>query len=196
MKLAAIAMLLVAASVSAGVTVTKSPASYELHSMPDNKMVPGPWPTSAELCETIGTDMAKAGKLADFACVTRTPFKVAVTCADEKAPHIYLEQVEIDGGKYWEMPAYDWPKRSDTEYDERAWLYVHNPAWPAGYPNCWVRGWEDPTLWRANPKAEPGKVFMERIEPGMTAEDVELPPDESYTCWSNDTECVPPVSPA
>jgi hypothetical protein len=112
-------------------------------------------------------------------CDQSTLITTVATCADEPAPHIYLELIDVEGTKAWNLPASRWP---EPDYVQQAWLYVHNPAWPLGYPACWVRGWEDPALWRENPKAEPGKVFMERIEPGMTAEDVEMPNSVEPVC--------------
>jgi hypothetical protein len=125
-------------------------------------------------------------KAGQYKCDVSFKLIVVTTCEDEKAPRLYLTQVTVNGETAWQLPAYTWPLKagSTTEYEERAWLYIHNSAWPGGYPACWVRGWEDPSLWRENPAAEPGKVFMERIEPGMTADDVDLPSDTTPNGWS------------
>lgn len=181
MKLAAIAMLLAAAGAFAGVTITESPPSIELHSMPDNKMVPGPWPPNYEACKALGTDLVKASRLGDFACVTRNSFKVAITCADELPPHIPLIKVD---GNYVEPEAAAFAVPGDaTRWETLQWLYVHNPAWPAGYPVCWIRGWADPDTWRVNP-IDPANVFMERIEPGMA--DIDLPNSVEPVIWRGD----------
>lgn len=161
MKFAAIAMLLVAAGAFAGVTITESPPSIELHSMPDNKMVPGPWPPNYEACKKQGNDLVLAGKLGDFACVTRNSFKVAVTCADEKAPKLAL--VKDADGKYAEPDAFAQQVPGTDDWDTVQELYVHNAAWPAGYPNCWVRGMTDSAAWCVSGK-DPANVFMARRE--------------------------------
>lgn len=146
------------------------------------------------LCRDAGEAAVKAGtmKPGTYKCDRSDALTITMTstCADEPAPRVYLELVLLpdgNGAKGYDLPEMEPPKLkdgSDSEYmPERQWLYVHGPAWPAGYPNCWVRGWEDPALWRANPKAEPGKMFLERVEPGMTADDVELPNVEEPVEW-------------
>lgn len=153
---------------------------------------PGQWVLRQQVGATI-KDISRHASLDECAaaapaagpwrCDTSVQVTAVANCVDEKAPRIYLTQAEIDGQKYWELPESGWPLLADstTEYVERTWLYVHNPAWPAGYPNCWVRGWEDPNLWRMNPAAEPGKVFMERVEPGMA--DIVLPNSVEPVYW-------------
>lgn len=118
------------------------------------------------------SDAAAKLKSANYKCNQSNAVTVTSTCADEKAPHIQLTQVDLNGTKAWDLPPFQWIGDS---YTEQEWLFVHGPTWPNGYPNCWVRGWEDPTLWRENPKAEAPNVFLERIEPGMTAADIEMP---------------------
>lgn len=127
-------------------------------------------------------------------CTDVFDITVTQTCADEKAPRIQLVK-NADGG-FDQPDAAVFPVAgNDTKWDTKQWLFIHNLAWPNGYPNCWVRGWENPDLWRLNPKVDAPNVFMERIEPGMV-DDVDLPNDESYTCWPDEAECVPPVTPS
>lgn len=186
--IAALLMVVLAAAASAafaGTSVLEGPTTYEVHKA-DNTMEKGAWPTTVEDCVARAKAQTPKGS-----CVIRRNFETVQNCEGVAAPHIYLELVDVEGTKAWNLPPSEWP---EPDYLERTWLYVHNATWPLGYPNCWVRGWEDPELWRENPKAEPGKVFMERIEPGMTAEDVELPNiTDDYDCWPSDAECVPPV---
>lgn len=178
-------LLLFASPAFTGVTITESPPSIELHSMPDNKMVPGPWPPSVDACKKQGTDLVLAGKLGDFACVTRNSFKVAVTCADEKAPKLYLAKVMIEGAEYLELPGASF---TEDIFIEMADLFVHGPTWPGGYPNCWVRGVAPRSEWRLNTKDEPGKAFMERRDPAMPPGDLiaEEPNSVEPVCWPGD----------
>lgn len=204
---AALLSIVLAATASlavAGVTVTEKPG-LTVMKRPDGtaknlyQKDAQPGETTHAACLRL---LKESGILGEATCSDVAGITVAKNCEGEPAPRIYLSLVDLpdgNGTKGWELPPMEPPTLqagSDTDYmPERDWLYVHGPKWPDGYPNCWVRGWEDPTLWRQNPKADPGKLFMERIEPGMTSEDVELPNDESYTCWPTDTECVPPVPP-
>jgi hypothetical protein len=149
------------------------------------------------LCYAAAEKAVGAGKLkpGTYKCDQSNAVTVTLTatCSDEPAPRIYLSLIDLpDGGgaKGYDLPEMEPPKLkagSDSEYmPERDWLYVHNPAWPAGYPNCWVRGWEDPTKWRPNAVKDPGKVFLELVTPQNQAEVTELPNEESPVEWPAD----------
>lgn len=172
-QLALILAALVTTATLAGTTATTKPGDFVLRN-PDNT-IPTGFDTKSSRFTTLELCVAAAQKtgVATYKCDQSTQVVVARNCDGEPAPRIYLTQVDIGGTKAWELPETRW---LEPDYVEQQWLYVKNPA-PV-YPACWVRGWEDPTLWRANPKAEAGKVFMERIEPGMTAEDIEMPNTE------------------
>lgn len=172
-------MMLAAYSIAAG-TVTETPGDYVLRNA-DNTPIVGlvnfRFATYAE-CKAASS-VLKTGR---YKCDHSTGLNVVQSCLNEPAPRIYLPLVDLQDGsgtKGYELPEMEPPTLkagSDSEYmPERDWLYVRNPKGDAAYPNCWIRGWEDPTLWRVNPKAEPGKVFMELITPDMKAEDVEMP---------------------
>ena len=124
-------------------------------------------------------DAAKLQKSGKYKCDHSVGVLITATCADEPAPPIYLVQVEHEGGMYWQLPeegAFAPPEPSDANgWSVMRWLYVHNPQWPDGYPNCWVRGWVPEQLWRFNPNY-PGTPKLELIVPGM-AEVSELPND-------------------
>lgn len=176
MKLHLALALLFSGAALAG-TATSVPGDFVLRN-PDGTY-PAPYteksarfPTK-EACDAA---MAALNRTQQYKCDVSYKGTAVATCENERAPRIYLEAVTVDGQTAWEFPEHRWPLRegSTTEYVTVAWLYVHNSAWPAGYPNCWVRGWEDTSLWRVNPAAEPARPFMERIEPGMTADDTDL----------------------
>jgi len=182
--LSALALLFAASLTLASSTTTPTSTiktgQYILHK-PDNT-VPAPFNAttarfnSLEECQKAAESIRLAG---GYKCDTSIAVTVTMvttsTCADEKAPKLYLAQVTgEDGRKYWEVPAAGF---IEPDYVEVAELYVHNPSWPAGYPNCWVRGQALRAEWRVNGATEPGKVFMERLEPGMSTAD--LWPDES-----------------
>lgn len=185
-----IAAALLAAAAIASVTVTEQPTVYMIL-LPDDSIEKGKvWPKSEDEC------LARAKAIAG-SCSIRRKFVATTTCTDEKAPVVQLEQKEQDGGKYWVIPTglLEPPAPSEANgWATMVWVYVRNPAWPGGYPNCWVRGWAPEDTWRVNPNY-PGTPIMELIVPGM-ADISEGPPDTSYTCWSGDPECVPPVPPA
>jgi hypothetical protein len=85
-------------------------------------------------------------------------------CAGVKAPTIAL--VKQDDGSWLEPEARaEPPVPPSTDWTTTQYLYVHNPAWPAGAPACWVRGWTADE-WRVN-GTDPNAVFMERKEEGM-----------------------------
>jgi hypothetical protein len=180
---ALIASALLTAAAIAGITVTPKDGDYVLHNA-DNTYPTGYTSTTARfkdraLCEAAVAAGAKAGTLKPgVKCDTSVGFTFAQDCEGEKAPKLYLAQVDIDGKKYWDLPGASF---TDDTFVEMAELYVHNATWPAGYPNCWIRGQAPRSEWRKNAVAEPGKVFMERLEPGMTTADLELeePNDET-----------------
>lgn len=188
-----LAALLTAAAFASSSTAVK-PGDFVLRGT-DN-LPPPPFTSENNRFKTIVDCTNAAATLSGvtYKCDQSNLITVTKTCADEKAPHINLVK-NSEGG--WDEPdAAAFPVAGDdTQWRTLQWLFIHNPKWPDGFPNCWVRGWEDPDLWRVNAKAEPGNVFMERIEPGMTVEDIELPNiEDDYDCWPNDAECVPPVS--
>lgn len=200
-----LAFSLLAAAALAGVTVTEKPG-VTVMKKPD-----GTATTIRQKDTQAGETMhqaclrmlGEAGIVGEATCSDVAGVTVAKNCADEPAPRIYLPLVDLpdgNGAKGFQLPDMEPPTLkagSDSDFlPERDWLYVHGPKWPDGYPSCWVRGWEDPTLWRQNPKADPGKLFLERITPDMKAEDVEMPNDETHDCWPGDTGCVPSVPPA
>lgn len=155
---------LAAAAAFASSTTTEQPTVYMIL-LPDDSIEKGKvWPKTEQEC----LDRAKA---ISGACSIRRKFVTATTCADEKAPKLYLAKVKSaeDGKDYWELPGAGFT--ADT-YIETANLFVHNASWPAGYPNCWVRGEAPREEWRLNSKDDPGKAFMEIRTPDMPAGDL------------------------
>jgi hypothetical protein len=170
---ALIAFALLAAASIASVTVTEAPTVYMIL-LADNSIEKGkPWPTTLEECVARAKAITPQGS-----CSIRRTFTTVTTCADEKAPKLYLSKVTIDGKEYWDLPGASF---TDDTYIEMANLYVHAPTWPDGYPNCWVRGEAPRDEWRLNSKDEPGKAFMEHREPGMPDGDLvaDEPNDET-----------------
>jgi hypothetical protein len=164
---ALIAFALLAAAAIASVTVTEAPTVYMIL-LADNSIEKGkPWPTTLEECVARAKAITPQGS-----CSIRRTFTTVTTCADEKAPKLYLVKAKNpeDGKDYWELPGADFT--DDGNFTEMADLYVHAPAWPAGYPNCWIRGQAPRDEWRLNSKDEPGKAFMEHRESGMPEGDL------------------------
>jgi hypothetical protein len=156
-----LAVLLIAIAARASVTRAPLPLVYELHSMPDNKIVPGDWPKSDQGCDDMAQALIQQGKLQDYSCIVRRPFKVTTTCADEKAPLMPLTVKDADG--FWALPpatAKQDPK-DDTNWITVQRLYAHNPSWPGGYPNCWVPGEADSADWCVNAK-DADHLYMAR----------------------------------
>jgi hypothetical protein len=123
---------LAAAAAFASSTTTEQPTVYMIL-MPDDSIEKGKvWPKTEDECLTRARALSGS-------CSIRRKFVTTTTCADEKAPKLYLakERSAEDGKDYWVLPGAGWT--DDGAYIEVANLYVHNAAWPAGYPNCWVR---------------------------------------------------------
>jgi hypothetical protein len=197
--IAALVFVAIAAFASAAFassTATVKPGQYVLVNA-DNSLPAGLDATTNRFdsLQACSDAAAKLTGAPTFKCNQSNLVTITRTCVDEKAPHIDMPK-NSDGG-FDEPDAAAFPvPGDDTQWRTLQWLFVHNSKWPDGYPNCWVRGWEDPTLWRVNPKAEAPKVFMERIEPGMTAADVELPDVEEPVCPQSNTDprCPPWVA--
>jgi hypothetical protein len=129
---ALIASALLTAAAFASSTTTEQPTVYMIL-MPDDSIEKGKvWPKTEDECLTRARALSGS-------CSIRRKFVTTTTCADEKAPKLYLskERSAEDGKDYWVLPGASWT--ADT-FIEVANLYVHNAAWPAGFPNCWVRG--------------------------------------------------------
>lgn len=124
-------------------------------------------------------------------CWDSTEFTITASCEDVKAPHIEL----VKGTDGWMEPDARATQVGDAWITEQ-YLYVHNPAWPQGYPDCWARGWTNPDEWRANDVSDPDAPFMEKLEPGMTA--LEYPNDQTpapespewLASWSLPESCL------
>jgi hypothetical protein len=182
-------------SAHAGTTVTEKPRSYEVHEATgalEKDPTTGKmreWPTNEEDCAARAQALApKPGS-----CVIRRNFETVQNCVDEKAPSITLEQKEIDGQKYWEIPTGTLqPAPGETNgWAVMVWAYVHNPSWPLGYPNCWVRGFAPENQWRLNPNY-PSTPILELIVPGMV--DISEPPNfDEPVCPKENTDprCPP-----
>lgn len=136
---------------------TEGAVSYELHQMPSNAMVPGPWPTSEADC--LAKAKASAGK---WACVTRRNFETVASCQKD-APEIKLEKNAegflVQPGIVVEaLPDGSWAPTKEEGY-------VLKP-----YPQCWVLGLVPYTgKWIA----EEGPPVMEPI---CRPDDVGCPP--------------------
>jgi hypothetical protein len=168
---ALIASALLTAVVFASSTTTEQPTVYMIL-LPDDSIEKGKvWPKTEDECLTRARALSGS-------CSIRRKFVTTTTCADEKAPKLYLAKVMIDGKEYWDLPGASF---TEDTYVEMANLYVHGPSWPAGFPNCWVRGEAPREEWRLNSKDEPGKAFMEIRTPDMPAGDLvaEEPNDET-----------------
>jgi hypothetical protein len=140
--------------------------------LPDDSVEKGKvWPKSEDECVTRARALSGS-------CSIRRKFVTTTTCADEKAPKLYLAKVMIDGKEYWDLPGASF---TEDTYIEMAELYVHAATWPGGYPNCWIRGQAPRDDWRLNTRDEPGKAFMEIRTPDMPAGDLvaEEPNDET-----------------
>jgi hypothetical protein len=162
---ALIASALLTAAVFASSTTTEQPTVYMIL-LPDDTIEKGKvWPKTEDECLTRARALSGS-------CSIRRKFVTTTTCADEKAPKLYLakEKSAEDGKDYWVLPGSGWT--DDGAYTEVANLYVHNATWPAGYPNCWVRGEAHRDDWRLNSKDEPGKAFMEIRTPDMPPGDL------------------------
>jgi hypothetical protein len=165
---------LAAAAAFASSTTTEQPTVYMIL-LPDDSIEKGKvWPKTEDECLTRARALSGS-------CSIRRKFVTTTTCADEKAPKLYLAKVVIDGKEYWDLPGASF---TEDTFVEMAELYVHNAAWPAGYPNCWVRGEAPRDEWRMNSKDEPGKVFMELRTP-------EMPPGDLVAEEPNSVEPMP-----
>ncbi|HXE08333.1 MAG TPA: hypothetical protein VN612_10575 [Acidobacteriaceae bacterium] len=162
-------LFLFATTTLAGTTATQKPGDWALKKQGDQVVIS----RHASLDECV-----KASPAGKYKCDTSVALDVAQNCEGEKPPKLYLSKETTDGTEYWVLPGAGW---TDDTLVEVANLYVHGPSWPAGYPNCWVRG-EAPRLeWRMNSKDEPGKAFMELRTPDMPAGDLiaDEPNDET-----------------
>lgn len=151
-------------------TVTEAPTVYEVH-LADKSIEKGKaWPKTEDECAERARALTPAGS-----CVIRRNFTTVATCADEKAPKLYLAQ-DADG-LWWEPDAEAvQDPTNDTIWRTVQNLYVKNPEWPGGYPNCWIRGKVDVGEWCVNGK-DPAKVYMARKEDWpQECEDNEAPP--------------------
>ena len=163
-------------------TVATKPGDYVLRNKDNSdiaELIAAKKPTRFATLQECA-EASKALKSGAYKCDQSTALTVTSTCADEPAPRLYLSLVDLEGGgKGYALPEMEPPQLapgSDTEFlPERDWLFVHGPTWPAGFPNCWVRGWDDPLKWRQNFVKDPGKVFLELITPENVAEVYELP---------------------
>jgi hypothetical protein len=186
--LAALTFVALAAGAAfASSTTTEQPTVYMIL-LPDDSVEKGKvWPKTEDECVTRARALSGS-------CSIRRKFVTTTTCADEKAPKLYLAKVMIDGKEYWDLPGASF---TEDTYIEMANLYVHAATWPGGYPNCWVRGQAPRDDWRLNSKDEPGKAFMEIRTPDMPAGDLvaEEPNDEKpmpqsaeYQAWWHSPE--------
>jgi hypothetical protein len=173
--------LALASSVATLASVTNTPTSvvvpgqYLLHN-PDNS-APAPFTDKTnrfetiELCKQAGESI---GKTFIYKCDQSSQLKVTMvqtaTCADEKAPTLQLVKKTVDGQDYWSLPedglVLPPPPSPENNWATMVYVYVQNPKWPDGYPNCWVRGFAPETTWRVNPNY-PNTPFMELVVPGM-----------------------------
>lgn len=184
---AAVLAAALAAGAAASTSTTVKPGDFVLRNQ-DNTIPPG-YTSITSRFKTFEECHAAAVALGDTRKCDHSDLITTVsTCADEKAPRIYLAKVTVDGKQYWELPGASW---TEDTYIEMAELLVHNAAWPAGFPNCWVKGRAPRSEWRMNSKDEPGKAFMEHLEPGMpTADLLEEVPNSDEPTWHTPEEKV------
>jgi hypothetical protein len=188
---AALALLLLVAPALAGTDTIVGPDRWELHYKADNKLVPGPWPNDRQAC--IAAAGASLGK---YTCVMRFDVETVQNCEGVAAPALALQLVENEGGKYWDIPtgAPAPPEPSESNgWAVMVYAYVRNPAWPGGFPNCWVRGWAPESEWRFNPNF-PGTPILEKVVPGQA--DISEPPNSIEPVCKPDGPNDCPVSPA
>lgn len=156
-----LALLLLTSAAFAGLSTTDGQVSYELHQMPSNAMVPGPWPISEADC--IAKAKASIGK---WACVTRRNFETVGTCDDVPQPAF---PVKVNAEGYLEVPEIRVPVLANGT----DWGPAEIQAMvPAPYPACWQIGWVLYT----------GQEYTTDIEGDPVMEPV---------CWGDECTVVP-----
>lgn len=137
-----------------------------------------PGKTAHDLCAA-----AAAAYVGKATCSDVATFTTVADCTDVAAPALPL--VKNAEGFWAEPEAFaQLVAGSTTVWTTMQNLYVHNPAWPLGAPNCWVRGLAPHDEWRVN-GSNPNAVFMERKFPGQ-AEVIDPPDVPEAVCWPGD----------
>jgi hypothetical protein len=189
-----IASLCITGVVIAGTTVTEVPGPSQLHPGDNTgnttyKPKDGT-PTPHEQCKAALVTAPK-GSL----CWDSYSLLIVTDCADVPAPTILLVATKTDDGSTsWLMPdaRADAPVPPSTDWTTSQYLYVHNAAWPAGQPDCWVRGWTTEE-WRIN-GTDPSAPFLERKVEGMAdLPDPPLTPDPMYLPGEEPPPAAPPA---
>lgn len=182
-----VGLMLIFGVTYAGITATVVPGPSVLHPGDGTASVNYTGPTSSAQCDQAAKKIIGKSTCSDVRYITGV-----ADCTDEKAPKLYLAKVKIEGSEYLELPGASF---TEDTYTEMADLYVHTAAWPAGYPNCWVRGVAPRAEWRLNTKDEPGKAFMERRDPSMPPGDLIADELDSVepVCWPGDDCTQVPV---
>jgi hypothetical protein len=196
----AISLAFVAAGALAAVTVTETKGAAQLHATDGTSATytDKPGATAHQQCLDAVAALYKGPAKLEAKCWDEWKVVAQADCADVKAPTIPLvKQTDPTTGaiSWLEPDAEARPVAGSTtnEWETVQMLYVHNPAWPAGAPACWVRGLELPQLWRVN-GTDPNAPFMERIEPGMTAlEEGPLSVEPYYLPGEEPPPAVPPA---
>jgi hypothetical protein len=175
------ALAFVAAAAVAGTTVTEVPGASQLHPSDNSgnttyKPKEGADPPHKQCADAL---KALDGK---GLCWDSFSLLIVTDCADVPAPTIPLVATKADDGSTsWLMPdaRADAPVPPSTDWTTSQYFYVHNPAWPSGQPNCWVRGWTTDE-WRIN-GTDPNAPFLERKVEGMAdLPEPPLTPDPMY----------------
>lgn len=183
-------MLLAAAFATASTSTTVRPGEYVLRNANATEIPELPSPKNRFTTLDACMKALDAYKDGPYRCDQSNAVTKTSTCADEKAPRLYLAKVMIEGAEYLELPGASF---TEDTYTEMADLFVHGPTWPGGYPNCWVRGVAPRAEWRLNTKDEPGRPFMEPRTADMPPGDLiaEEPNSIEPVCWQD--ECVAPA---
>jgi hypothetical protein len=192
---ALLVVMMLATVATAGVTVTEVPGPSQLHPTDNSgnttyKPKEGADPPHKQCADALKALNGKG------LCWDSFSLLIVTDCADVPAPTIPLvKQTDpATGAVSWLEP--DAAARpvagSSIEWETVQWLYVHNPAWPGGQPDCWVRGWTTDE-WRPN-GTDPNAPFLERKLEGMAdLPDGPLTPEPFYLPGEQPPAAPPPA---
>ena len=150
-----------------GTTVTETPGPSQMHAADGTSVTfkaKDGLPTPHAQCVNAVAALFKGPDKLTATCWDSFSLVVEADCANVKAPTIPLVK-QADGSWLEPDARAEPPVPPSTDWPTTQFLYVHNPAWPAGAPACWVRGWTADE-WRVN-GTDPSAPVMERKEAGM-----------------------------